>query len=313
MSANPTFWEVFVRPATSSTWRLVTPPGVADNGGLVAAADAGERAHGGGAAQSGSRVHARSPRRPTRAPAGRPTGRSAPAWPPPRARSPPTAVSWRRCSATGRSRRARTAAVDLGDAGQAGRDRGLRGRPEVRGGARHLGLVRADPRPGARGGRAAARAGPPASSPTRPADGWQRLSLPVAGQLVRLGAGTRAGTGQGGADRAVGGQRASLVCLRPASSSATPAPTSSPGSSADWTASAPLPVTNAVTASGGLAGTTATVVGRDVGAAAGRAGGDHRRARAAVAAAAAGARPHDRCSPPGPAAPSTRWPCPGRR
>jgi hypothetical protein len=40
MAANPAFWEVFVRSATSATWRLVTPPGIADNGGLVAA-DAG--------------------------------------------------------------------------------------------------------------------------------------------------------------------------------------------------------------------------------------------------------------------------------
>jgi hypothetical protein len=31
------FWQVFVRPASSSRWSLVTPPGVADNGGLVAA------------------------------------------------------------------------------------------------------------------------------------------------------------------------------------------------------------------------------------------------------------------------------------
>ena len=31
------FWEVFTRPLGSSRWALVTPPGVADNGGLVAA------------------------------------------------------------------------------------------------------------------------------------------------------------------------------------------------------------------------------------------------------------------------------------
>jgi hypothetical protein len=31
------FWQVFVRPAGASQWSLVTPPGVADNGGLVAA------------------------------------------------------------------------------------------------------------------------------------------------------------------------------------------------------------------------------------------------------------------------------------
>ena len=31
------FWQLFVRPSAGSHWSLVTPPGVADNGGLVAA------------------------------------------------------------------------------------------------------------------------------------------------------------------------------------------------------------------------------------------------------------------------------------
>jgi hypothetical protein len=31
------FWELFVQPASESGWQLVTPPGVASNGGLVAA------------------------------------------------------------------------------------------------------------------------------------------------------------------------------------------------------------------------------------------------------------------------------------
>jgi hypothetical protein len=31
------FWELFVRPADGSAWKLVTPAGVADNGGIVAA------------------------------------------------------------------------------------------------------------------------------------------------------------------------------------------------------------------------------------------------------------------------------------
>jgi hypothetical protein len=34
------FWELFVRPAGASRWSLVTPQGVADNGGLVAAGGA---------------------------------------------------------------------------------------------------------------------------------------------------------------------------------------------------------------------------------------------------------------------------------
>jgi len=35
------FWQLFVRPAGASRWSLVTPPAVADNGGLVAAGGAG--------------------------------------------------------------------------------------------------------------------------------------------------------------------------------------------------------------------------------------------------------------------------------
>ena len=35
------FWQLFVRPARSAAWRLVTPPGVASNGGLVLAGRGG--------------------------------------------------------------------------------------------------------------------------------------------------------------------------------------------------------------------------------------------------------------------------------
>jgi hypothetical protein len=35
------FWEMFARPAGSSAWKLVTPPGMASNGGLVLAGPAG--------------------------------------------------------------------------------------------------------------------------------------------------------------------------------------------------------------------------------------------------------------------------------
>lgn len=37
VSTDPAFWEVFARAANSQTWRLATPPGAADNGGLIAA------------------------------------------------------------------------------------------------------------------------------------------------------------------------------------------------------------------------------------------------------------------------------------
>ena len=36
------FWQLFIRPAGSTRWKLVTPPGTADNGGLVLAASAGQ-------------------------------------------------------------------------------------------------------------------------------------------------------------------------------------------------------------------------------------------------------------------------------
>jgi hypothetical protein len=35
---NNNFWQLFIRPAESTRWKLVTPPGTADNGGLVLAA-----------------------------------------------------------------------------------------------------------------------------------------------------------------------------------------------------------------------------------------------------------------------------------
>jgi hypothetical protein len=35
------FWELLTRPPGSTSWKLVTPPGVADNGGLVAAGSSG--------------------------------------------------------------------------------------------------------------------------------------------------------------------------------------------------------------------------------------------------------------------------------
>jgi hypothetical protein len=36
------FWQLFIRPAGSTRWKLVTPPGTADNGGLVLAAGSGK-------------------------------------------------------------------------------------------------------------------------------------------------------------------------------------------------------------------------------------------------------------------------------
>jgi hypothetical protein len=91
-------------------------------------------------------------------------------------------------------------------------------------------------------------------------DGWQPVTLPVSGPLVRLGAGTALVRAQDGLTALWADDALHWYAYAPPSSSATP--TSSPGSSAaDWTASAALPVTKAVTASGGLAGATPTSSG----------------------------------------------------
>jgi hypothetical protein len=39
VASHDNFWQLFVRPVGKQRWKLVTPPGVADNGGLVLAAD----------------------------------------------------------------------------------------------------------------------------------------------------------------------------------------------------------------------------------------------------------------------------------
>lgn len=41
-ASHNNFWQLFVRPPASTRWKLVTPPGVADNGGLVLAATGGQ-------------------------------------------------------------------------------------------------------------------------------------------------------------------------------------------------------------------------------------------------------------------------------
>jgi hypothetical protein len=42
VASENNFWQLFVRPAGASRWQLATPPGVADNGGLVLAGETPE-------------------------------------------------------------------------------------------------------------------------------------------------------------------------------------------------------------------------------------------------------------------------------
>jgi len=252
MTANPTFWEVFVRPATSATWQLVTPPGVADNGGLVAAAgngrsltvavrpsqdleftplaataDAGASWSAGGPLSAGL---AASPGalavsgRDLAAVLGNGTIEA----------SSDAGTSWRTLAKPG------TIAASA-----AGRECGAVGVTAVSFGPLPTDVL------------AAGRCGTNGTAgffQYTPGGGWRRLSLPVSGQLVRLGAGaalvrTKAGLTALWMKRLFGWYAYAPL--------ATPAPSSS----AAWTASAPLPVTSAVIASGGFGGATATSPG----------------------------------------------------
>jgi hypothetical protein len=244
MSANPTFWEVFVRPAKSATWQLVTPPGVADNGGLVAAADAG----------SSLTVAVR----PSQDLAFTPVSTTADAganWSTDGPISEGVAASPDALAVSGRQL---AAVLDNGTV-EASSDAGSSWRTLAKPGtiaasasgqkcaAVHVSSVSFGPVPTQvlAAGKCGAT-GDVGLFAYSTGDGWQRVSLPVSGPLVRLGAGTALVQAADG-----------LTALW-----ANDAPTSSPKSSAaTWTASAALPVTNAVTASGGLAGATATSSG----------------------------------------------------
>jgi hypothetical protein len=256
MTANPTFWEVFVRPATSATWRLVTPPGVADNGGLVAATGT----------ENGLTVAVR----PSQDLEFTPIASTADAganWSTEGPIADGVAASPDALAVSGSQLAALLGNGTIESSSNAGGTWGTLAKPGAiaasaagqKCGTVHVTSVSFGPIPtqvlaagdcGATGaaGLFAYSAG----------GGWQRLSLPVSGQLVRLGAGTALVRAKAGLTALWADDAPHWYAYAPLSSSATPTPTSS---SAAWTASAALPVTSAVTASGGLAGPTATSPG----------------------------------------------------
>jgi hypothetical protein len=259
MSSNPGFWEVFVRPAKSATWRLVTPPGIADNGGLVAATDT----------ESGLTVAVRPSQDLDFTPVAS-TADAGASWSTDGPISAGVASSPGALAVSGRQLAAVLgngtieASSDAGDtwrtlakpgtiaASPAGQKCGTVGVTSVSFWPIPADVLAA----GSCGATGAAGLFSYSAG-----DGWQRLSLPVSGPLVRLGADTALVRAKAGLT-ALWGNALHWHAYAPPSSSAAPTPTSSPESSAaGWTASAPLPVTSAVTASGGLAGATATSSG----------------------------------------------------
>jgi hypothetical protein len=260
MSSDPAFWEVFVRPAASATWRLVTPPGVADNGGLVAATDSA----------SGLTVAVR----PSQDLDFTPVASTADAganWSTDGPISDGVAASAGALAVSGRQLAAVLGNGTIEASSDAGNSwRTLAGPSTIAASASrqkcaavHVSSISFGPVPtqvlaaGDCGTTGAAGLFSYSAG-----DGWQPVTLPVSGPLVRLGAGAALVRAQDGLTALWADDALHWYADAPLSSSATPTPSSSPGSpAADWTASAALPVTNAVTASGGLAGATPTSSG----------------------------------------------------
>ena len=258
MTANPTFWEVLVRPANSATWRLVTPSGVADNGGLVAAADAGSALT---VAVRPSQDLKFTPLAST-ADAGATWSTGGPIGAGLAASPGALAVSGGDLAAL-----LGNGAIEASsDAGSTWRTLAKPGAIAASAAGRQCGTVGVTavsfvpvPAEVLAAGRcgASGTTGFFAYSPGSHGSpgGWQRLSLPVSGQLVRLGQGTAL-------VRAKAGLTAVWIASYPIGwSGHPPLPTPTAASSADWLTSAPLPVTSGVIASGGLAGATATAPG----------------------------------------------------
>ena len=256
ISANPTFWEVLVRPAKASTWQLVTPPGVADNGGLIAAADAG----------SGLTVAARPSQDLSVTPVSATTDAGA-SWSTEGPISKGVAASPDALAVSGRQLAAVLGNGTVEASSDAGGSWRTLAEPGTiaaspagqKCGTVHVSSVSFGPVPTQV--LAAAECGATGTAGLfsySAGVGWQRLTLPASGQLVRLGAGTALLRTQEGLTALWADDALHWYAYSPLSSPATPTPKSS---SADWTASAPLPVTSALTASGGLAGATATSAG----------------------------------------------------
>jgi hypothetical protein len=247
MTANPTFWEVFVRPAKSATWQVVTPPGVADNGGLVAAAGTGRALT---VAVRPSQDLKFTPLAST-ADAGATWSTGGPVSAGVAASPGALAVSGRQLAAL-LGNGAIEASSDAGStwrtlakpgaiaASAAGKQCGTVGVTAV-----SFGPLPAEVLAAGRCGTTGT-AGFFAYSPGSHGSpgGWQRLSLPVSGQLVRLGEGTALVRAKAGLTAMWMGGWYAYAPLQP---STQPLRTA-------WSASAPLPVTSAVIASGGLAG-----------------------------------------------------------
>jgi hypothetical protein len=243
VASDPAFWEVFARTGNSGRWQLVTPPGVADNGGLVASpggasaltvavrpsqdlefSPLAQTADGGASWSSGGPITA-----------------SVAASPGALAADGSHLAALLSDGAIETSSDAGTSWSTLAAPGAIAASAAGRGCGPVRVTALSFGSSAAQVLAGGTCGTS----GTAVVFSYFPAIGWQRLSLPVAGQLVRFAGGMAVVRGKSGLSALWSGL--GWYAYAPLSGPGAPPP------SATWTASAPLPVTGTVTASGTLA------------------------------------------------------------
>jgi len=249
MPADPAFWQVFARTGNSGSWKLVTPPGVADNGGLVASAGGAqsltvavrpsqklvfsplaETANGGASWSTGGPIDAAVAASPDAFAAFQ--GKLV-------ALLSDGAVETSSDAGATWSTIARPGAIAASPAGQ-----GCGGAVRVTAvsfGLLTIGAVSTEVLAGGTCGTG----GSTALFSYSPGNGWQREALPASGQLVRLSGGMALVLGQSGLSALWRGY--GWYAYAPLSANTPqPAPT-------NWLSSAPLPVSGAITASGTLA------------------------------------------------------------
>ena len=248
MASDPAFWQVFVRSANSGSWRLVTPPGVADNGGLVASASGPSSLS---VAVRASKDLAFSPLTATAdAGASWSTGglidAAVAASPDALAAAGGKLVALLGNGTVETSSDAGTswsAIAKPGTIADSPAGKGCGGAVRVTSVSFGVAAIGAASTDVLAGGTCGTSGGAALFSYSTGA-GWQRVSLPVSGQLVRLSGAVALVQGKSGLSALWRGS-GWYAYTPPSASTPQPAPT-------NWTASAALPVSGTVTASGTL-------------------------------------------------------------
>jgi hypothetical protein len=242
VSADPAFWQVFARAGNSGSWKLVTPPGVASTGGLVASA--------GGAASL--TIAVRPSQDLTFSPLAA-TANGGASWGTGGPINAAVAASPDAFAANGTHLAALLSDGTIEASSDAGATWSTLAKPDAIatspaakgcGGVVRVSTISFGPTgTDVLAGGTCGTGGTAALFVNAAGTGWQRVSLPVAGQLVRMTGELKLVLGKSG-----------LSALWPGSGWYAYTPASSPqGISMKWTASPALPVTGSVVASGDLA------------------------------------------------------------